>query len=306
MEYPNSFINNLPKIRELSLGVINSLPLPEKEINTLEKLPNDFLKNYPILQSFLVSGLSYYECKNSVRNRLGAQKRELNVDFLFSYGGSCVTLDGTIDLSSYENELCSIGETMQTVLDINDGPAFYRDTHFFLTRCVSPNIFSLSTREFSFMEKLILDIENVEYLSEKIFVTKEDETIFLSIKYLQIFDGNNLNLTEGLLGNISFSKLESLYFWNTHFRSVHSDALSGNEKNLIFFFMLRGTTGNLSVFWEKIIPKFHSKEMLTLSSSGLTRVPEGIPTFVNLSVVLLTENEIDLIETHKFALKNLP
>eukprot|EP00924_Labyrinthula_sp_SR-Ha-C_P002915 snap_masked-scaffold_13-processed-gene-10.28-mRNA-1 protein AED:1.00 eAED:1.00 QI:0/0/0/0/1/1/2/0/134 len=36
MEYPNTFINYLPKIRELSLGLMNSLPLPEKEIKHLK------------------------------------------------------------------------------------------------------------------------------------------------------------------------------------------------------------------------------------------------------------------------------
>eukprot|EP00924_Labyrinthula_sp_SR-Ha-C_P002760 snap_masked-scaffold_13-processed-gene-6.13-mRNA-1 protein AED:1.00 eAED:1.00 QI:0/0/0/0/1/1/2/0/647 len=300
MEYPNSFIDNLPKIRELSLGVMNSLSLPEKEVNTLEKLPNDFLKNYPILQSFFVYGLSYYECENSLKNRLGAQNSELNVRFSPLYLDSCVTLDGTVDLSPYENDFCPVGETMQTVLNLNLFPERFLSRFKIEGGCFPPYGFSLSSTNFSNLTEFTLSMENVKYFPENAFITEENEPIFLELEEFTLSRGKSFNLTEGILGIDSFPSLEKLVFWFLELGTVHPDMLKGNENKIKEILIYKGSIGDNSTWIDEVVPKLLSVESLYLDQVEIANVPEGIPNLVNLTSIILQSIQISKVLVNDF------
>eukprot|EP00924_Labyrinthula_sp_SR-Ha-C_P009898 snap_masked-scaffold_21-processed-gene-2.30-mRNA-1 protein AED:1.00 eAED:1.00 QI:0/0/0/0/1/1/2/0/399 len=81
-------------------------------------IPNNFFINFPNIEIFYIYEANYIECDSSIKPRMGLERKDYSVRFRDHSFESCIDLFGETDLSIYENDICTMQDTYQAVLEI--------------------------------------------------------------------------------------------------------------------------------------------------------------------------------------------
>eukprot|EP00924_Labyrinthula_sp_SR-Ha-C_P004895 snap_masked-scaffold_1-processed-gene-15.15-mRNA-1 protein AED:1.00 eAED:1.00 QI:0/-1/0/0/-1/1/1/0/274 len=207
-------------------------------------------------------------------------------------------MDGSVNLTKFENDLCTIEETYH-MFQIIQVPAM-TDFLFSFNYCIPPFVFAQSGLAFGEVTSFSFFILEAEIISENIFKDLDGEVLFSSLQKLvfEVLDFKDLFLPSGFFGSENFPSLNETSL-SANWNNIDKNVFLGSEDQITSLRLGLGK-GNAIVFLEQGVFQLVNVEILNLNRVGINSVPTFISKLESLKIISLAFNTIEEIKVEDF------
>eukprot|EP00924_Labyrinthula_sp_SR-Ha-C_P008462 snap_masked-scaffold_32-processed-gene-0.11-mRNA-1 protein AED:1.00 eAED:1.00 QI:0/0/0/0/1/1/2/0/354 len=275
-EFSLKFFETYKKLDYAKVGSLRSVPYFDRKtvfssITRLDLvgsfgflLPDEFMHFFPNIRSVFLDDMDHKECEESFVNRM---KMETNYSFYTSsLSDTCIFLDGSVDLTPFENDYCSVAQSYQAREGILDH--FLRYNPFL--------------------------VPWTDKVSEGVFRSRNGTTLFSSVEMIQVTLFKPIVLNWGNFDSETFPILREIQF-----NAVEIEEISFQDYNVS-----ESVVTDISVVWSTIIGnmffqqgilKLASLERLRIHTTEIKIIPSLVTSQSPLMYFTLDGTETELI-----------
>eukprot|EP00924_Labyrinthula_sp_SR-Ha-C_P008461 snap_masked-scaffold_32-processed-gene-0.9-mRNA-1 protein AED:1.00 eAED:1.00 QI:0/-1/0/0/-1/1/1/0/385 len=306
-EISSDFLKHYSNLEKLTISKLISVPEYDGETtcSSIKQLnfdggfglfiPDGFLNYFPNLQHLILQNMDYFECEESFRKRTKLLTNySYKTDQEFS---TCIYLDGSVDLTLYKNNFCTVPQKYQAFENLIRSHKSYHDTFDPLPiSCLPP--FFFEDVEISFKKETSISFfpVNLNKMSPNAFKSRNGSSLFPLVTSFSL-TSSFFRFHAGILGKESFPNLQSIRISGSLPNKFSPQMFLGNENQLTSLQISLAEVNN-EEFFKVVVSQLVNLQEISISSSFLNEIPSIISSLSELKMLQLFSVKIYVIGEH--------